>query len=184
MPSAAPSASDPTSPMKISAGYELYQRNPSDAPTSDAAEHRQLRRLRKAHQQQVVGEHAVAGDVRQRGVRRRGDREDADRQTVEAVGQVDGVRLGDQHEHRERQVPPAEIRNQPLEERKDQPRVVDALLLRARAARRRPRAPISDLAAHLVARQQAVVRAADDLQVVVGNPIAPKPAVVSTAIHT
>ena len=35
VPSAAPSASDPTSPMKISAGYELYQRNPSDAPTSD-----------------------------------------------------------------------------------------------------------------------------------------------------
>ena len=33
--SEAPSASDPTSPMKISAGYELYQRNPSDAPTSD-----------------------------------------------------------------------------------------------------------------------------------------------------
>src|SRR6185295_16035579 len=33
--SAAPSASDPTSPMKISAGYELYQRKPSDAPTSD-----------------------------------------------------------------------------------------------------------------------------------------------------
>src|SRR3954447_23993810 len=32
--SAAPSASEPTSPMKISAGYELYQRNPSDAPTS------------------------------------------------------------------------------------------------------------------------------------------------------
>ena len=35
VPSAAPSASDPTSPMKISAGYELYQRNPSDAPTSE-----------------------------------------------------------------------------------------------------------------------------------------------------
>ena len=34
MPSAAPSASEPTSPMKISAGYELYQRKPSDAPTS------------------------------------------------------------------------------------------------------------------------------------------------------
>src|SRR6185295_16764694 len=34
VPSAAPSASDPTSPMKISAGYELYQRNPSDAPTN------------------------------------------------------------------------------------------------------------------------------------------------------
>src|SRR5499426_2765228 len=35
VPSAAPSASEPTSPMKISAGYELYQRNPNDAPTSD-----------------------------------------------------------------------------------------------------------------------------------------------------
>src|SRR5881296_4398271 len=35
VPSAAPSASDPTSPMKISAGYELYQRKPSEAPTSD-----------------------------------------------------------------------------------------------------------------------------------------------------
>ena len=35
VPSAAPSASDPTSPMKISAGYELYQRKPSDAPTSE-----------------------------------------------------------------------------------------------------------------------------------------------------
>src|SRR5580765_3355004 len=35
VPSAAPSASEPTSPMKISAGYELYQRKPSDAPTSD-----------------------------------------------------------------------------------------------------------------------------------------------------
>src|SRR6266487_5714179 len=35
VPSAAPSASEPTSPMKISAGYELYQRNPSDAPTSE-----------------------------------------------------------------------------------------------------------------------------------------------------
>src|SRR4051795_1278122 len=34
VPSAAPSASDPTSPMKMSAGYELYQRNPNDAPTS------------------------------------------------------------------------------------------------------------------------------------------------------
>src|SRR5207244_3419012 len=34
-PSAAPSASEPTSPMKMSAGYELYQRNPSDAPTSE-----------------------------------------------------------------------------------------------------------------------------------------------------
>src|SRR5260370_21689142 len=35
VPSAAPSASDPTSPMKISAGYELYQKNPRHQPPSD-----------------------------------------------------------------------------------------------------------------------------------------------------
>src|SRR5581483_3874995 len=34
VPSAPPSASDPTSPMKMSAGYELYQRKPRLAPTS------------------------------------------------------------------------------------------------------------------------------------------------------
>ena len=106
VPSAAPSASDPTSPMKISAGYELYQRNPSDAPTSEPQNTVSSADRRKVHQQQVVGEHAVADDVSQRGVRRRGDREHADRQAVEAVGQVHGVRLGDEHEHRERQIPP------------------------------------------------------------------------------
>ena len=34
VPRAPPRPSDPTSPMKISAGYELYQRNPRLAPTS------------------------------------------------------------------------------------------------------------------------------------------------------
>src|SRR5580692_8678379 len=34
VPSAPPSPSDPTSPMKISAGCALYQRNPNEAPTS------------------------------------------------------------------------------------------------------------------------------------------------------
>src|ERR1700726_928041 len=34
-PIAPPSASDPTSPMNISAGCALYQRNPNDAPTSE-----------------------------------------------------------------------------------------------------------------------------------------------------
>ena len=111
-----------------------------------AAEDRQLRRLRKPDQQQVVGEHAVAGDVRQRRVRRRGDRERADRQTVEAVGQVDGVR----HTRPARTPRTAgshqpEIRNQPLEERKDQPRVVGAVSAPAPAARRRRRCATSDL---------------------------------------
>src|SRR5580704_17814183 len=35
VPIAPPSASDPTSPMNISAGCALYQRNPNDAPTSE-----------------------------------------------------------------------------------------------------------------------------------------------------
>ena len=35
VPMAPPSASDPTSPMKISAGCALYQRNPMEAPTMD-----------------------------------------------------------------------------------------------------------------------------------------------------
>ena len=75
MPSAAPSASEPTSPMKISAGYELYQRNPSDAPTSAPQKIVSSADRRKADEQQVVGEHAVAGDVGQRGERRGRDRE-------------------------------------------------------------------------------------------------------------
>ena len=35
VPIAPPSASDPTSPMKTSAGWALYQRNPIEAPTID-----------------------------------------------------------------------------------------------------------------------------------------------------
>src|SRR5260370_39947377 len=35
VPSAAPSASDPTSPMKLSAGDEVDQRKPRDAPTNE-----------------------------------------------------------------------------------------------------------------------------------------------------
>ena len=61
MPSAAPSASDPTSPMKISAGYELNQRNPSDAPTSAPQNTVSSADWREAHEQQVVGEHAMPG---------------------------------------------------------------------------------------------------------------------------
>ena len=34
MPRAPPRAKDPTSPMKSSAGYELYQRKPRPAPTN------------------------------------------------------------------------------------------------------------------------------------------------------
>ena len=58
-----------------------------------------------------------------------GNREDADRQAVEPVGEVHGVGFGDEHEHGERQIPDAQIGNEALEERKDEPRVVQALAL-------------------------------------------------------
>ncbi len=133
-----------------------------------SAEHRQLGGLRKADQQQVLGKDAVAGDVGQRGVGRGRDREDADREAVEAVGQVHGIRFGDQHEHREREVADAEVRNQVLEEREDEPGVVEAVALQDQQ-RDADRHADEDLKPHLVARQQPMVRAADDLQVVIGE---------------
>ena len=110
----------------------------------------------------------MAGHVGQCRVRSGGNREDADREPVEPVGQVDGVRLRDEHEHGEQQVAVAEIRNQPLEERKDDARVVHALVLQDEQ-HDADRDADQDLEPHLVAGQQPVVRAADDLQIVVGK---------------
>ena len=133
-----------------------------------AAEHRQLRRL--------AGTAPAAGtrrrtrwpvDVGQRGEGGGGDRERADRQAVEAVGQVHGVRPGHQHEHRERQVAPAEIGNQPLEEREDQPGVVGARSAQHQQhdADRRPRSGPGSRSCSAAAGRDAI--APDDLQVVV-----------------
>ena len=112
MPSAPPSASEPTSPMKMSAGYELYQRNPRLAPTS--APQKIVSSPISGDtvwQLQVLGEHAMAADVGQRGERGGRDAEHADRQPVEAVGEVDRVGPGDADERREQDVDPAEIGN-------------------------------------------------------------------------
>ena len=56
VPIAPPSASEPTSPMKTSAGCALYQRNPMAEPDHRAAKNRQLANLRHALQFEVGGE--------------------------------------------------------------------------------------------------------------------------------
>ena len=109
--------------MKISAGYELYQRNPRLAPTSEPQKIVSSADGRKVHEQQIVRQDAVPRHVRECGECCRRDRKRADGEPVEAVGQVHGVRRADQHDNRKRDVPPAEIRNERLEKRKDQPGV-------------------------------------------------------------
>ena len=87
-----------------------------------------------------------------------GDGKRADRETVEAVGQVDGVARADEHERGKRDVEPTEVGNQLLEERKDQPRVVQVVAPRATSARdRRPKRD-DELQAHLLAGQQSTRR--------------------------
>src|SRR5687767_6603853 len=90
-----------------------------------AAEDRELARRRKAHQVQVLGELRVAGDISQRRERRSGDTERADGKPVQSIGEVYGVRPGDEDECRERQIQEPEIRNEVLEEREDQARAVE-----------------------------------------------------------
>ena len=63
--------------------------------------------------------------VGERGERRGRHGEDTDRQPVEPVGEVDRVGRADEEDDGEGDVEPAEIRNQPLEEREDQPRAVE-----------------------------------------------------------
>src|SRR5262245_24997958 len=90
-----------------------------------------------------------------------GHRERADRQPVESVGEIHRVRGRHQHEGGEEQIPHAEIRNEPLEERKDQTRAVEAVMLedQQRAA---DREADDNLVAHLEARPQTVMRSAHD----------------------
>ena len=71
-----------------------------------ATENRQLTCGLKADEQQVVRQHRVAGDIRERGECRRGNAKRADSQAVEAVGEIDGIAGSDQHQHGEHDVEP------------------------------------------------------------------------------
>ena len=113
---AAPSDSAPTSPMMISAGWQLNQRNPRDAPDERPAEDRELSRLRDEGDLQVARRDRVARDVGQDRVGAGGDAHGPDGQAVQAVRQVHGVRGAD-HDHRhERNIEDTEVDEQPLEE--------------------------------------------------------------------
>ena len=101
VPMAPPSASEPTSPMKISAGWALYQRKPRLAPVMDAAEDGQLADLRHAREFQIVGEDDVAAGVGEHGERAGGDDHAADGEPVQPVGEVDGVRWSHHHQRHE-----------------------------------------------------------------------------------
>ena len=103
--------------MKMSAGYEFHQRNPRLAPTRAPQKSSVPQPRARSDQLQVVGEFAVRRDVSERGERRGRDREHADRQAIEAVGQVDRVGRPDQDQRREGDVEPADVGNEPLEER-------------------------------------------------------------------
>ena len=136
-----------------------------------AAEDRQLRRLWKVNEQQILGQHAMTRDVGQRGKCGGRNREGPNRQAVEAIGQVDRVRRADQHEDREGHVDPAQIGNQALEEREDHAGVVERRLrvVSQQNQRRSDERGDTNLSEYLVARPQAMVRAPNDLEIVVGE---------------
>src|SRR6202035_5211531 len=69
---------------------------------------------------QIAGDHLVAGDVGEDGVGGGGDHGGADRQTVQAVGQVDGVRSADEDDDDERDVDEPQVQHQPLDEGKSE----------------------------------------------------------------
>ena len=94
-------------------GIRVVPEEPEARADQRAAEDRQLADQRRHRGSwQVLGEHAMAADVGQRGERRRRDAEHADRQAVETVGEVDRVGPGDADERREQDVDPAEIGNE------------------------------------------------------------------------
>ena len=103
MPIEPPSASDPTSPMKTSAGCALYQRNPREEPTSAPQKIVSSPTSRKMLDVQIGRETRVAGDVGQNRERARGDHHAANRQTVQAVGEIHRIRRTDNDRHHKNQ---------------------------------------------------------------------------------
>ena len=69
-------------------GIGVVPKEPEARADERSAENRQLGGLGKVHEQQVLGEDAMACDVGKRRERRSRDRKSADGQAVEAVGQL------------------------------------------------------------------------------------------------
>src|SRR6185436_12651248 len=111
VPSAAPSASAPTSPMNTSAGYALNHRKPRPALASAG----DIRKL------QIPREDRVAAHVGKDAERRADHHRRHDGETVEAVRQIDGVARADDHAVSERdESPDAERIRDRLDERHDE----------------------------------------------------------------
>ena len=94
---APPKPSEPTSPMKISAGCALYQRKPRLAPVMEPQKMvsslvRGLRANCRYWAESVsarVGEHGEGAG---------GECHQPDGQAIQAIGQIDGVGIEDHHE--------------------------------------------------------------------------------------
>src|SRR5688572_6550655 len=151
-------------------GIRVVPKEAEARPHQRAAEDRELRGRREAYEEQVVRKYGVTGNVGQRGERRGRHPERADREAVEAVGQVYGVRPRHEHERGEQQIPPPQVRDQVLEEGKDQTRVVERrILLGEQNDRETDAQRDEELSSDLVARAQSVMRSTRDLQIVVGE---------------
>ena len=103
VPSAAPIANEPVSPMKTLAGGALNQRKPSPAPTIAAQNTDKLAGAGHVVQLQVVGENRVADEIGDKAKAAGRDHRRPDRQAVETVGQIDRVRGAGNDQNAERQ---------------------------------------------------------------------------------
>ncbi len=93
---APPSASDPVSPMKTRAGWQLNQRKPSPLPASAAQNTPQIARAADQRQKKVSGQFRIAREVAEDRVGQRHADRAANREAVETVGQVH--RVGSAHD--------------------------------------------------------------------------------------
>ena len=98
---APPSPSDPTSPMKISAGCALYQRKPRLAPVIEPQKIVSSCVCAIARQLEILGELHVAARVGQDRQRAGGDHHQADREAVQTVRQIHRVGHEDHHQRHE-----------------------------------------------------------------------------------
>ena len=99
VPIAPPSASEPTSPMKISAGCALYQRNPMLAPTMAPQKMVTSPTCGMRLQFKVVGKDGVSADVGEHGQRAGGDHGAANGETVKPIREVHRVAGPDDDEN-------------------------------------------------------------------------------------
>ncbi len=98
----------------------MNQRKPRPAPRTAPQQDRELAGAGHVVDLQIIGEHRVAGQIRDHAEARGGDHHRHDGKPIETVGEVHRVAGADDDEDREQHVEPAEIDHQLLEEGKHQ----------------------------------------------------------------